>query len=318
MRKNIIFIVALVFLGTAYIEKMDYTELKQEPVLVVNSFFCTDSLFKVYVSNLTNVLDTVMRPLPDAKVKIFEGENLLETLNYDTNGYYISQNLRAKTNVEYTISVQVVGYPTATAHEKIPDFNIETIDSKIFVDIYESSIPQHKDSKIELTFKENTASNRNYYELNHFSYNYSTLDNNLLEIEEYPSESSSSILLEYYNLPFLQGGNYLFSNNLFDNNICFLNIKLIRTYETDPVLNPTINKDFFIDLKLISDNYFKYQFSIDEYRANSNTESSNVNINQNFFIGNEQKEVFSNIEGGYGIFAGYQRVIIDLEEIYET
>ena len=309
--KKYFFVFSIIFILGSCIDKMDSFELEQEPYLVVNCLFTPDSLFTVYVFSNSNILDTNLRVVENATVEIWIENNLLETLPYNTNGFYKAENLKPSVDIEYILKVKADGYPSIKATDKIPDNSVEIINANCYVDVYMSGmfIPPRediRDSKIEFTFKENNSS-LNYYQVANFSENYDYNDS-LFESNIFFSTTNNPTLLQYIDAP--QFCTTCFTNELSNDTISF-DIRLYTTTLMYPYPN---RNDFFIDLRIISQTYFNYKIDLMNYiYYQSNIDIAN--IDGNLFFDTEIKEVFSNIETGYGIFAGYSSQIIDLTEL---
>ncbi len=303
---------SILFVFSSCIDKMDSFDLEQEPYLVANCLFTPDSLFTVYVFSNSNMLDTNLRVVENATVEIWSENNLLETLPYNTNGFYKAKNLKPSIDIEYTLKIKADGYPSINATDKIPDKSVEIIKANCYVDISISeyfSPPQEriKDSKVEFAFKENNNS-LNYYQVTSFSKDYHYINNNyndsLLEYNTYFSTTNNPTLLQYIDAP--QFYTTCFTNKLANDTISFD----IRLYET--TLYPSSN--FYLDLRIISQTYFNYKIDLMNYIYFQDNIDI-VNIDGNLFFDTEIKEVFSNVENGYGFFAGYSSQIIDLTEL---
>lgn len=116
------------------------------PKLVLNSIVKQGDKFVINVSRTVNInnkynLDNLF--IDDALVKLYEGDVYLETLNYDSLGYYSSQNLALK-DKNYKITVEKDNFKTATAYyEFIPpsEISVTKMDTEIFDTIYQYQRP---------------------------------------------------------------------------------------------------------------------------------------------------------------------------------
>lgn len=90
------------------------------PVPTVNSFLVADSLIRVHVS-LCGKLDTA--PLPvvnNATVTCFINDSLSEILKKGGDGYYSGKTIARAGNI-YRLTVSVPGYPDLTATDTVPE-----------------------------------------------------------------------------------------------------------------------------------------------------------------------------------------------------
>ncbi len=90
-------------------------------LLVVNSLFCQDSLWRVQVSQPRTVVDTALRfaPVRDAQVEIWVSDSLVETLIHTGEGWYEGETF-PQVGITYRLEAGAPGFPTATAEDRIP------------------------------------------------------------------------------------------------------------------------------------------------------------------------------------------------------
>ena len=298
---------------TSCIEIVDSYDLKEEPYLVINCLFTPDSLFTVYVHSNSSMLDTNLKVVDNATVEIWTDNNLIATLQYTQNGIYKTENLKPTVNIQYILKVKAEGYPNAEATDKIPDNSIEVINANCYVDIYETEIVippgDIRDSRVELSFKEEDNSKINYYVITNYALRYDYTDSTKITYEIFEKTTNNPILLQYFDGT--QFHSLCFTNELAESNIISFNIRL---YWTGYNYFPNYYDEYFADLKIISQNYFNYKADLVNYRYHESMQDAG-SIDGNLFFNTEINEVFSNIENGYGIFAGYTSEQIKLEKL---
>ncbi|MBX9785056.1 MAG: DUF4249 domain-containing protein [Chitinophagaceae bacterium] len=95
--------------------------ISYKKIPVVNCIFSQDSIWKVYVSISGSADNPKGEAVPNASVRIFKNNQLIETLLYKNDGYYLAQtNTKPEVNTDYSLEVNIPGYKTVTAKDKIP------------------------------------------------------------------------------------------------------------------------------------------------------------------------------------------------------
>jgi hypothetical protein len=124
--KIIIPLVLAVFLFSSCEEELNIKPDDFPPMLVLNGLVEQDSLFIINVSRTGGLNETFMLGdlfVTDASVKLFDGDNLLETMQHDSLGFYTSTSF-AQGGHNYYIKVEKGDYPIAVANL---DFSNEPI-----------------------------------------------------------------------------------------------------------------------------------------------------------------------------------------------
>ncbi len=332
--------IALLLIGTLFFScKEDFfttiveVELPTiENTLVVNSIVRADKPFNFQLYKAVEVLDNEAQStlVENGVIEIYEGEQLLETVtptttvnvdtfvnwpNLDTVIYtntritYDSETI-AETGKTYEIKASAPDFEPVTAVSAIPNKPvIKTIyisDTVEVVDFY-----GYKDEKIELTIEmEDDINTEDYYYINLSS-------------------------KEFFTDPYT-GDEFNYKNS-----ICYESYDpIFNSVETDPV--DVEAAAWYCGLADFNDNLFngktkKFTLLIDTYYFNNNYGNQNserfINVDlghttKDFYLyarsatsqswndGNpfaEPVTVYSNIENGFGIFAGISEISITLE-----
>ncbi len=141
---------------------------------------------------------------------------------------------------------------------------------------------KYANNQRKITFKiNNTNSSENYYILKLFA-----IDDDTIETEQY---------FTIYSTCIISSGNhssYIFSD---------------KNYETQDIEIKLFSEDnnflsYVIELKNISKELFNYYKTLELYNA---AYEGNIDIETGFVISSNPVTMYSNIENGYGIFAGY-------------
>jgi hypothetical protein len=110
----------LLLLFTSCIKVVDL-EVEQIPhLLVVNCFFTEGEAFSIHVSRLAAYTDLTDRNITNARVTISTNGNYTGTLSYLANGIYSSSSVLPEPGKVYQVTVDVEGYPRATAQDSLP------------------------------------------------------------------------------------------------------------------------------------------------------------------------------------------------------
>lgn len=274
--------------------------LNQNPAqLVVVCNFTPDRAVQAFVSKWQPILEeTDVEYLRDATVEIFRGDTYLEALQLvdpkhaSEIPYYTTVNLAPEANVEYTIKVSAPGYEPATAKSRIPaptrilsaqasGFQMEDEpDNGLFIATY----------NLRLSF-EDPGDEVNFY---HISL--------LQQIITFQKVEGDTLITGQYLLPIMFdpqdnenfrvahiGGGLLLSDEGFENKFIDFDIPLrIELKKNEEKLGK-----LFVDLRTVSEEYYRYFAALSRQRQASGSPFA------------EPVTLFDNIDGGQGIFAGY-------------
>jgi hypothetical protein len=264
-----------------------------EKHLVVNSFFQPDSFFKVHVSESGSVFEAgdSSRNLEDASVVLFEEGNLLEELQHLGSGLYGTKQIKATQGINYQIVVKA-GEKTVHGFDKIPTKNaLEGIE--FFKNAGYTSL-NTRYHRINLQFEDN-PDEKNFYEvILKFEYLDSLLilgkATGISHVYSYdPIIKNEKAVIDYgFNLTSLFFSDELVSGKKYNLPVNFYNIG-----------GDDVNTAFklIVHFNTISENYYRYKKKLLLYREFELTD-----------IWEDMREpviLYSNIENGYGIFAGY-------------
>jgi Domain of unknown function (DUF4249) len=260
-----------------------------EKKLIVNSLFSPDSMFRVRVSALQGMFDNYPSCLNNAEVKLFRNNVFLRNLILIDNGIYVSDSIKPVLGNEYKLIVNAPNYPSAFAtclmlNNKIL---VEKITRRDSVGINASGDYY---SEAAITFTD-PIGEKNYYEIRlafvdtsaFFSYNYSSVFGNDPVIENENDLAYNPISL-LFNDDLINGISYTLKVNYYP-----------PLYGSGGIANKPY-KAVVIQFNSISKEYYQYKKKLLRHLA---TQNSSV------FEPSEPTQMYSNIENGYGIFAGY-------------
>ena len=273
--------------------------------LVINGYFSPDSTWKIKVNKTIGILDSSRNipPISNALVVISSDNSTLnDTLSY-VNGVYISAQ-KPKIGQLYTLKVEVKGFPSVTASDKIPMFPAELsgrldVSSKVILNSV-LLIPTEY-HPLPITLKD-TVSEHNFYKCvtNLYDKNWLKTDSIRREANfERQSLTSQdpSVLRFHQEQDFMLFDDKLFANNV-RNILGLAPTSLFYPNQISlgiPLESQKRNIEVYLDTWSMSENMYLYEKSYYTQQFNRPDPFS------------EPNNIFTNVKNGYGIFAGYQR-----------
>jgi hypothetical protein len=257
---------------------------------VLNSWLKADSLIDIYLSESKVMYDTLV-PLDRKAVAVIKQGNNTDTLINLGNGKFRTQKIRAKENTKYEIEVQTEGLASIRAQDSLP----AKTSFRIINFIPEAKQNEWGDVYSETEMEINDPANeKNYYEIAAIDYSvHETFDENgdivISEHTSFKYIRSKDIYVvnegdnDYYPMTIL------LSDELF-------NGKTIRL-KCNTYYQKGYNKELYILFRNISEISYKYKKKLLRHFENQYND---------FWDGTGNPvQLFSNIENGYGVFAGY-------------
>ena len=271
-----------------------------KPKFVVHSTFTPFTppvvkSFSVFVSRNAKVFDTLkIDPITDATVKLFVDGQYDQVLKfYPVNSNYVTKfHYYPKVGVEYSVSVEKQGFETVTAKGVIPEkVTIENCKLIPFAGIDQDKLAF---SQISVSF-DDPADQTNYYEIMVLGYmnendkkKLYTTDKVITSESYYPSQVDFAA-----NQP----KRLLFSDKLIngENHVVDLTYKCPQEGQSGGLA--IIPHLIFLSFRSVSESYYRYY-------TNLFKQINNREIDMLFGMA-EPSPVYTNIENGYGVFAGY-------------
>lgn len=310
MRK-IIFLIFFLYTASCSVE-IEYEDRFFEPKLVINGFLRPDSLVTINVRSTMPVLSNDITAVENAKVHLFANGAYIETLVYKGNGNYKSENYRPLPGNVYSIEVIANGYDTITASDTIP----ELVEILTATKVSGNTFDEYGDPDTDYTVRFVDGSGKNYYELmfigqtlpTEFNSNYSIGFTKGVLIADPVMKNDSD--LDLYPPTFL------FSDNLINGEDYTLNVKMNGGNGgdfTSPIV-PPYESGFFVVLRSVSYSYYQYMKSWYKHKLGKQVGNKVETFALTPLLGDPVK-MFSNIEGGYGIFTTYNQSYYKTENI---
>jgi hypothetical protein len=281
---------------------------QHKPMIVVNSVFTNDSLLKIHISKSNGMFQTSRPWIESAFIKLFENDELIDTkeLMATDSGLYIS-NFIPQESKFYRLEISSGGFNSIECTDFLPKKPIlGSICFKDSVYIDEDRFPV---SKVEVLIHD-PDNNKNFYEIK-FKLKYILPDESKYRITDAISyRKNTDIVLQNENILDYYPETLVFSDELFNGQdynmiIDFAGPIHISSYNGQREYQ---GYDFSLILycRSISENYYKYKKQLTKHLYNQDGDIWDG-------VG-DPVQMYTNIEGGYGIFAGYSQVIDTIHE----
>lgn len=295
MKKVILFI----YTSLLFISCEKELILEQEDIdrkLVVNCIFSPDTNFRVFVgyTQPMNEVDSIYAQ--DALVILFENNAVIDTMSYELGGWYSSPYL-PQVNESYQIQV-LDGNNIAFASSYVPD-SIQNFTGTYELIYNQSGGGNNPSYEIEYIYKFSDPPESNFYHIMEGIY-FQTPEN-------YQHLSDPSVLADS-ELKF-EPGSLFFSDDLFNGDTVNITINLIHLGGLGGQPAP-----FSGSVKSTSEEYYLFMKSWVKHKFNQNT-SSNLEDPITVQFQGAPTELYSNVSGGYGIFAGFYKTQTDFDYI---
>lgn len=275
-----------------------------EPVPVVNCIFKQDSILTLTISKTQPVLEKKDTEVADAIVELYEDGLLAENLEYSGNGF--KSTLVPKINSRYSISITIPQYEELIAEDYLP--TPPTILNSTFRDSVYTGDEGDLFSQVEIILDDPPGIG-NYYELilaQKFKGSPATGEV-VADFVYYDYTNNELVLRNEGQLQLLHFVNPVFSDELFDGRPYTLRINYLPSYNFyRGEAGFDLDYDLIVTLRGVSKNYYDYNKSLLIHLQNQDGDVWGG-------VG-EPTEMFTNIQNGYGIFAGFSQVIDTIQK----
>lgn len=277
-------------------------KLPPQDKLVVLSNFAPDSLFRLYLSTTVPITgndnNTIKYP-ENAKIQLFEDDHFVQdfifqagTLN--TLPYYFI-NIKPKTEVVYSISATVTGYPSVKSNNTIPVIiPIEHIEltSSMYREVLQVPGLKEYSVKTELIISKDN-SDAEYFHLKAWRniVNYYVLNSDT--IKEYVREELPILISdEFQHADIMHEPGILFEYQTFQEKPGYMAIDFLFFHHPDFEIKAPI----YMELRHINRDYFLFHKTVGEQEVSNLGES---------ILSTQSVLIHNNIEDGVGNFSGY-------------
>lgn len=260
-----------------------------EKVPVVNSIIMKDSLVKVHLSFTAPIDSTKIEYITNATVDLYVDGEFIEQIPYVDTGMYVS-SYTAKADAEYRCEIVVQGYGDISCSTVMPPIskitNVEFINEAGLSEIG-AIYPA-----VKVTFDTN-PDEVCYYEM---VFTYKDKGYSFDMFPNMPDTLFYDIDVNEITDPILisEGlGLVVFSNELIGESSYEMQVNLWREDRGGSEMNMV---PFVVGLRSVSYDYYKYVKQRELYE---------ITKGDVFFENPQPIQTYSNIDGGYGIFASY-------------
>ncbi len=288
-----IFIVLGVLFSACESKDIYYDLSDTENILVVYCLFNPDSVWKASVSKLDSLLGTSSDSnlwITNAEILLYEGNDILDTLELQKNNEYVSlKGLKPEYNKQYMIQIKCQNYNDMFSdYQSLPEpIVINSVDYLDYLpeDTYpnELYLDQESNQTIyhSISVNLNNESSGQYYKVFTSDKQFENRGWGNL------SETTKDYFVEYYSwncsiLESLSSGN--------------LTLEMAFTPYNAKLLN----------IYTINETYTLYEISYAEY---------DNDITLTYLL--NSYNIYTNLDGGIGLFAGYTSNVIDLTKFNE-
>jgi hypothetical protein len=290
----------LIITFTSCIKEFEAPIPELPKALTVNCLFNPDSLFKVNVSVTSSMQELPLR-LNDAQIVVYKNGTPIAPFENIGNGWYLS-NTYPEVDAHYRIEVSAPNFDAVWAESYVPRYPeiIGQPESKI-VGLMNRFGENRLVRDLHFTFKDMNTQN-NYYE---FFFDHRP-DFHVDRVSDESILNDSD--LDLINRP-VNSYSIYFSNSLFRGEE---KTAVLAGIISDYLDIPTIGQYPYVHLKFssVSHNYYLYRKSLSRHLNNMNRVDMYFNPLDLLFIGSPQ-ELYTNVHGGRGVFAGYNMRQID-------
>lgn len=321
MKSHIFIISIITILLSSCSRKIELEIPDSEKKVVVFGLIQADSIMTINLSFTKPMLENgEIEKIDDAKIELFENEIFIENLQPIGQGKYQS-TITAKSETNYKIIVTVPDFDVIKASTYVPAY--EYVDEgTIKPDSYYDQQQSQYESEISITFNDSLGI-KNYYQASFYSYSYSavqwdTITNTFLVTDSTKSYFTSTHFLYSMDPVIVNEGDLQYYQDGSDISSLIFSDKLLSENNTVKFLvqglyaGRSIPSESLVIFKNISYDFYMYQKSW--VRQSFNQGIGNFDAT-NMFLVNNPNDLYTNIENGLGIFAGYSETQFYLEEI---
>ena len=266
---------------------------KIEKKAIIYGLIGNNEQIKIWYGKSYGILDYVENneiSNDSAEISLFVNDNFIEKLLFNEDNYFSSDYL-PKPNDNIDIIVTTVNDDTLTAHTLVPEpviINYVLFEDSAFIDEEGISF-----SRISVSFNDN-PNQENYYEMYFCARCHTDTTEVFLNVYEY--SSFNPIILNEDILDY-EPKTIVFSDILFQGDTTEISVSFVR-----PCLylygQPSVCEfDLIIYCLSISKEYYLYRKTLYKHLFSQQTNIWDGAI--------EPVQMYSNINGGYGVFAGY-------------
>jgi hypothetical protein len=281
------------FVGCSKVIEIDFSEHNSKPT--VNALFEEGKTIKMVLSKSVGIVDDIPSVIATADIYLFCDGIPVDTLFFNGNKFESHETVISNANYSFIAFTQ--------ESEQITSFDLVPTPPIISdVAISESTISDREgfqlNQKLSFTIND-TSAESNYYELVLIKHYYD---------EFYQDFVNDNVAYYYTQNPIIENENILqyypesliFSDNLFNESIVNIDVYYNRPEIDTGSENINFDYTLIVLLRSVSENYYRYKKTLYQHWYNQDSDIWDGT--------GEPIQMYSNITGGYGIFAAYSEV----------
>lgn len=316
--------VSLVFClsSLSCIETIPIDKVEVGKILVLNSLITPNSVFSCKVTKVFPVNDTTDHSIKNATVEIYDetSNELICELEHKTNGYYSSEKY-PKVGKSYLIKVSATGYPEVSGVTTIPG-KAKANNVSLGIDVGWETLTNWTYSELRFNI-EDTVEQENYYEVTCAGFRRTDLDilynktdtstsrvtkiflddsiNNIEHVHGFADFTIVDPIINSEGLMQYNSSTLVFSDQLFNGLTHAFNIRCYSvTGDAYVFCVYSLSKELYKNrVSLIQHLYERGAKGISRFDDMAGLDFSSKAI-----------DTYSNLTGGYGIFAGYNTTLL--------
>ena len=305
MRKICLGILVLISISCSKEIEIDIPH--QKPSLIVYSTIIPFTLprpkfLSIDIKATKHIFDTLAYPITDVNILLYKNDNKLDTLKYINSLKTYPLNFFPKVGETYSIVIEKEGYETITAQTTIPS-KVKITDTVVTQAVYFDDTGSVF-SEVAVTFTD-PVNETNFYELviSDIAFSYDTPDD-FFELSTndkiITSESYYPSLERFY----LDKPQYLLFNDKMINGKEHTLIVYYTPPQEERVKRYIVSHYITIHLRNVTEDYYKFKTTMLQH-LNSKQEDI-------LFGMGEPINAATNIQNGFGLFAGFNNDIVSL------
>lgn len=293
--RSIFCTILLILIGCETVITIDLP--KEDSKFAITSILNPDSTFSAYLYTSSSILDQLKYDqVEDATITIKNTSNgEIYDLEYSQQLEKYVSTKKPEVGEEYTLSIEAEGFETATSKIVLPSEDISISDLIYEIEKFEYGWGYEMEYAISFNLKDSPE--KNYYEFTVFSKNKTYSNDTLISVHtrEHSTYTDDGALFEEYT------DLLIINDELFNNQTKKISFYFYPSWETENCFrasevlpNCDIVRTIILNVRAINGEYFKF------YQT--------LGLQSELYYDPiaEPVNVFTNIENGFGIFAGFK------------
>ncbi|MFY0689114.1 MAG: DUF4249 domain-containing protein [Cyclobacteriaceae bacterium] len=297
---------------TGCISELDIDSRGIDHSIVVNSYFSPDDTVFVYVTETADIFENSISTLENVDLSITDGADTFKLQSHALGGFYLEPG-KLLVNTQYQLlGLSPSGQPFGSTSSipkaaRIPDVQ----------QIFPAGFDEYGDPFTEYSISiEDIKGEDNYYELFIISISPNGADG--IHLNEFANFLDP--IIEAEGLEGFENNSFLFSDQLFEDSIAEIKIRFINASSGAelPLLPSKDIRGLHVVLLTVSEEYYNFRRSwvVHKFHQQNNPDLSSgsdlTDLSKFLFKGDVQ-ELETNIEGGLGVFAGYNVTLYKID-----